>query len=335
MKKSVLKPILLIGVLALIATPLFLVSCKNDNSGSGKGKGKLPPVVLVNPNIKVPSFSQDSAYKFIEKQLSFGPRVPNSAPHADCADWLIRKFISYGAEVQTQPAVVQAYDGTPLNMQNIIASYNPDRAQRIMLTAHWDTRPVADQDVERQDEPIPGANDGGSGVGVLLEIARLIGQDSNLNIGVDIILWDAEDYGNSNVPDSYCLGSQYWARNPHKANYNPVYGINLDMVGGINARFTQEGQSITYAPSVVQKVWNTSSKIGYSKFFSTLKTPGIIDDHLYINQIAKIPTIDIIDNQPGTSFFGQWHTHADDIHIISKETLKAVGQTVLTVVYNE
>lgn len=330
MKQNFLKslPFLIIKVL-LIAIVAY--SCNNSSTGDGKS----PTVELVSADIAVPDFSSDSAYRFIQEQLAFGPRVPNTPGHVACASWLIKKLISYGAKVETQPAVVQAYDGTPLNMQNIIASYRPNRAQRIMLSAHWDTRPVADQDDERQDQPIPGANDGGSGVAVLLEMARLIGQDSTLKLGVDIFFWDAEDYGNSAVDDSYCLGSQYWASNPHKANYSPLYGINLDMVGGENARFTQEGQSISYAPNVVNRVWNTASKIGYGRYFSTLKTPGIIDDHLYINQVARIPMIDIIDNPSTGAFFEEWHTHEDDIDVISKETLKAVGQTLLTVLYNQ
>ena len=315
---------------------LFGISCQSD-SDSGKGKIKQKDKSVEISQLNVPDFSEDSAFVYIEKQLDFGPRVPNSSGHVACASWLVEKLNRFGAEVSTQAAVVQAYDGTPLNMQNIIARINPDRAKRIMLSAHWDTRPVADQDkdLSKRGDPIPGANDGGSGVAVLLELVRQIVKDSSLNLGVDIFLWDAEDYGNSNVEDSYCLGSQYWAKNKKPVNYQALYGINLDMVGGINARFTQEGQSLTYAPNVVKKVWNTASKLGYGKYFSPLKTDGILDDHYYINRLANIPMIDIIDRQPGISFFGQWHTHQDDIHIISKESLKAVGHTVLTILYME
>ncbi|MEO0900361.1 MAG: M28 family peptidase [Bacteroidota bacterium] len=323
--------------IVLLICALFLFSCENDNGNSGKGGTTKPAEVLVNSAIKVPDFSADTAYELIAKQLDFGPRVPNTSGHIECANWIIKKLESYGAKVEVQPAQVTSWDGTVLNIQNIIGSYRPDRAKRIMLSAHWDTRPVADQDdnEEFHDTPIPGANDGGSGVAVLLEIARQIGMDSTLNVGVDLFFWDAEDGGKGSIPDSYCLGSQYWAKNPHKKNYRPVYGINLDMVGGIGARFKKEGQSISYAPRVVKRVWNTGAQLGYSSYFSTLTTDGIIDDHLYINRIAGIPMIDIIDSQPGVSFFEHWHTMQDNMDAISKESLKATGHTVLTVIYND
>jgi glutaminyl-peptide cyclotransferase len=228
----------LLWVLSLIAF-VTLAACGDDNAAKANKLNE----VEVEPDLPIPDFSADSAYAFIEKQLSFGPRVPNTGGHLACADWMVKKFEAYGAKVKRQTAVVNAFDGTPLNMQNIIASYNPEKNRRILLSAHWDSRPFADQDSVRQNEPIPGANDGGSGVGVLLEIARQLGQMAP-RVGVDIILWDAEDYGKTEVAGSYCLGSQYWVENKHKANYSAMYGINLDMVGAHNARFTREGHSM-------------------------------------------------------------------------------------------
>ena len=190
--------------------------------------------------------------------------------------------------------------------------------------------------------PILGANDGGSGVGVLLEIARNINL-KNPKIGVDIIFFDAEDYGqpeNSNYPlmqDSWCLGSQYWSKNPHKANYFARYGILLDMVGAKDATFRHEQISFYYASSILQKVWRKANRLGFGKYFVFENAQQIVDDHLYVNQITGIPTIDIIEYDPATesNFNKHWHTHRDDMKNIDKETLNAVGQTILDVIYHE
>lgn len=294
--------------------------------------------------VEVPSFNADSAYNFIAKQVAFGPRVPNTNGHKECAKFLIEKLNSYADTVIVQEAQLTAFDGTVLDSKNIIASFKPQRAKRVMLCAHWDTRPFADQDESNRDVAIEGANDGGSGVGVLLEMARRFALKKP-DIGVDIILFDSEDYGQPNdselprMEHSYCLGSQYWSQNLHKPNYFAKYGILLDMVGGKGAVFTQELASVTFAPRVVQKVWNTAATLGFGGQFSFQKTPLVIDDHLYINNLAqgRVPTIDIIEHDPKTesNFYEHWHTHDDNLENIDKNTLKAVGQTVMHVVYNE
>lgn len=294
---------------------------------------KTPPPPPLE-EISYPGFSADTAYALIEQQLAFGPRVPNTQGHADCAKWIQTKLRSYGAKVQVQEAVLQAYDGTPLHSKNIIASFNPDKARRIMLSAHWDTRPVADQDSARRDEPIPGANDGGSGVAVLIELARLMHQQAP-TVGVDLFFWDSEDYGNPNVDGSYGLGAQHWARNKHNPAYLPMYGINLDMVGGKDAYFSREGLSMKYASKIVEKVWQTARRLGHDTYFKTHRSAPLTDDHRYVNEIAKIQMIDIIDQPNGQGFFEHWHTHQDDIDAISKETLKAVGETMADVMYRE
>lgn len=322
------------NVLYLLAFLVLLAGCQED---TGKKPPEKTPIVqpkVVLPDLPVPDFSAEQAYQYIEKQLSFGPRVPNTAAHANCANWLMETFATHGAAVSSQNALVTAHDGKQLSLQNIIAQFQPEKKQRIMLSAHWDSRPYADQDTERTNEPIPGANDGASGVAVLLEIARHLGQ-ANPYIGVDIFLWDGEDYGVSNVQDSYCLGSQYWAKNKHIPKYQAKYGINLDMVGAKDAFFPKEGQSLRFAPSVVEKVWDTAARLGYDNYFSLMASDGIIDDHLYLNLLAGIPYIDIIHQPEGQGFFSAWHTHDDDIDVIDPETLKAVGQTLLAVVYGE
>lgn len=286
--------------------------------------------------VKVPDFNPDSSYEWIAKQLSFGPRVPGTISHQNCRDWIVKKLESYGAKVHIQKAKIKTYNGKELEISNIIASYNPEKTKRVMLSAHWDTRPFADEDTVNQSIPIPGANDAASGVAVLLEIARNLSNDSLVPIGIDIFLWDAEDMGNSEVEDSYCLGSQYWAKNPYPPNYKAAFGINLDMVGAKNAQFPQEGVSLKYAKGVLDKVWQAAHQIGYGGFFIFQQSAPITDDHYYINKISGIPMIDIIHKDiTKDQFFEQWHTHGDNLDVIDKTTLKAVGQTLLHVIYNE
>jgi len=308
---------------------------KAENKNTGQSKGA---------TVNVPSFNEDSAFLFVSRQTDFGPRVPNTAAHANCALWLEETLKKYTGNVVVQQAKVRAYNGVLLNMKNIIASFNPGTPGRVILCAHWDSRPYADwdEDESKHRTPIDGANDGASGVGVLLEVARII-STHKLNTGVDIILFDTEDYGepqddnNEYREDNWGLGSQYWSKNPHVPNYKANYGILLDMVGVENANFTKEGFSMQYAPDVVNKVWEAASRLGYGNYFSAEQTAPITDDHYYINKISGIPTIDIIhhDSQTRSGFYKFWHTTGDNIGNVNKNALKAVGQTLLTVLYEE
>ncbi|MCK5705697.1 MAG: M28 family peptidase [Cyclobacteriaceae bacterium] len=299
--------------------------------------------------ITVPSFNSDSAYLFIQKQVDFGPRVPNTDAHKVCGDFLVNKLKSYGAKVTEQNFREQAYNGTILHLKNIIAAYNPNARKRILLASHWDTRPYADKDFAGRYEAIDGANDGGSGVGILLEVARILSKNEKPNTGIDIILFDGEDYGehedvkntplkNGLVQIWWCLGSQYWADHPHVPKYSAYYGILLDMVGSKNARFYKEGGSMQFAPKVVKKVWKTARSLGYSNYFINTNSPGIMDDHIFVNRDAKIPMIDIVEFDPDSPsyYFGDYHhTRKDNMSIIDKQTLQAVGETVLYTIYNE
>ena len=291
--------------------------------------------------VEVPVFNVDSAYHFIQEQVNFGPRYLSSKCWEQCGDYLVQKLSNYTPHVQEQNSRITTYDGKSHTLRNVIASFSPHKNNRVLLCAHWDTRHVADHDDDRQNEPILGANDGGSGVGVLIEIARLLSQKES-RIGIDIILFDAEDYGdpNSNSPNSatsWCIGSKYWSENPHTPNYYAQYGILLDMVGAKDARFTHEGLSRNYAQRILKKVWKTAHNLGHGEYFAYQMTPQIIDDHLYINTVANIPTIDIIefDMNTNSGFNKHWHTHGDDMNNIDKNTLNAVGQTVTSVIYNE
>ena len=321
----------LIGFLILFVT---IIAC---NSNENKVVEKKPKV-----KVEVPNFNSDSAYFFVEQQVNFGPRVISSKAWDNCSKYLTNKLESYNAKVIVQQAPITTYDQKKHTLRNIIGSYSPEKNNRIALFAHWDSRHVADYDTINTSKPILGANDGGSGVGVLLEIARNLNL-KNPKIGVDIIFFDAEDYGqpeNSKFPimnDSWCLGSQHWSKNPHKQNYFAKYGILLDMVGGKDAEFWQESISSYYASNIIKKVWDVAHNIGYSNFFIYKNSPQIMDDHYYVNTIAGIPTIDIIEYDPfsKTNFNKHWHTHADNMNNVDRKTLKAVGQTVMNVIYSE
>lgn len=290
-----------------------------------------------------PKFNSDSAYAFIQQQVDFGPRVPESPGHTMTKAWLLSKFESFGFEVQTQDFKAKTYDGLTWDLTNIIASYNPKATKRILLAAHWDTRRIADKDTERLDDPIDGANDGGSGVGVLLEIARTISsQGLKPEVGIDIILFDGEDDGEpefATVRDNsqiwWCLGSQYWSKNKHIPNYSAYYGILVDLVGGKGARFYKEGYSRKYASGILKKVWDNAARIGQEDFFLNRDSPEIMDDHLFVNDWAGIPMIDIIEFSPDYGFGHYHHTHADNMEVIDRRTLQAVGETVLFTIYQE
>lgn len=317
-----------------------LMACET-NKGTQRAEGLEEEKV----DIPVPDFKAEKAYQFIADQVNFGPRVPNTTAHRETKQYLADQLVAFGATVVEQDFEAKAYDGELLQLTNIIGSFFPEKQKRILLAAHWDTRKVADKDTERVFDPIDGANDGGSGVGVLLEIARILGSsDLKPNIGIDIIFFDGEDNGRPEFEDRmskdelwWCLGSQHWSRNKHKADYTAFYGILLDMVGARGAQFYREGTSVRYAPSIVRKVWNTAHELGFSDFFIKEDGPGITDDHVFVNEIAKIPMIDIVDFDMDSDrlFRDYHHTHADNMDIIDKATLKAVGQTVLQVIYYE
>ncbi|MDD4608583.1 MAG: M28 family peptidase [Bacteroidaceae bacterium] len=324
--------------LLLVFMVLFSVSCKM--------KSQKPTAVSTSvKEITPPLFNADSAYHFVAQQVDFGSRVPNSKAHQACGDYLVDQLTKYGAKVYQQKDVVMGYDGKQLQMRNIIGSYNDKSFKRVLLAAHWDTRPWADNDPNPANHhtPILGANDGASGVGLLLEVARLL-QLQQPNIGIDIIFFDLEDYGTPQFaegPDqenTWCLGSQYWANHPHKENYNARYGILLDMVGGKNATFFKEGISVEKAPGVVDKVWSIAESLGHGAFFVNRLGSYVTDDHLYVNQLANIPCIDVIayeEHNQQSSFGSFWHTLNDNMDVIDKSTLKAVGETITAVIYKE
>ena len=314
-----------------------MISC-SQNPSSSSAKVESQPVKQQN----VPAFDADSAWVFVENQVKFGPRVPNSEAHVACGNYLTSELKRFGAQVYEQEATLTAYNGTQLKAKNIIGSYNPENSKRVLLFAHWDSRPYADHDKDpaNHKKPIDGADDGASGVGVLLEMARQFSIKSPA-IGIDIIFFDAEDYGTPDFvkeshENTWCLGAQFWAKNPHVKGYKADFGILLDMVGAKNASFFKEATSMRYAPQFVEEVWSSARDLGYGKFFINAEGGAITDDHQYVILGRNIPCIDIIytDPESDNGFGPHWHTQNDTMDNIDRETLKAVGQTVLQVVYN-
>jgi Zn-dependent M28 family amino/carboxypeptidase len=326
-------------VLLLAAVMVFplLKSCLSDNTTTTNNTQQTNKPTV--PQVPVPDFNGDSAYYFVQKQVDFGSRVPNSAAHRKCAEWIAAEFRRMGLNVIEQKFQARHYDGRTLNGVNIIAQYNPQATRRILYAAHWDSRFIADKDDKDQQKPILGADDGGSGVGVLLEMARTL-QNNPVDIGVDFVCFDLEDQGNDaddgkDHSETWCLGAQHWARNLHQPGYMPQFGILLDMVGAKNPRFQKEGVSRTAAPLIVDKVWALAASMGYGGNFVNEDGQGITDDHLFVIRYARIPMIDII-NRPETTdsgFVPHWHTHDDNMSAIDKSTLKMVGQVCTAVIY--
>ena len=331
------RALLILGVL------IAFVSCDNNNKPtqtSQKNEKK---------NVVVPAFDGNSAFEFVKKQCDFGPRVPGTDAHQQCADWMIETLNGYADTVFVQDFKARVYDGKVFDGKNIIAAFNPNAKKRIIVAAHWDSRPFADNDPDEENwkKSIDGANDGASGCGVMMEMARVM-KSSRIddNIGIDLIFFDLEDYGAPKWADesmrndlSWGLGSQYWSKKPHIDGYKAYYGILLDMVGASNPRFPKEYYSQSNAAWVLNKVWRTARGMGYDEAFTNELGDPINDDHIYMIHYAGIPTIDIIDlngDEDRTScFFPYWHTIKDNIEQIDVKTLQMVGNVMMKVVYNE
>jgi Zn-dependent M28 family amino/carboxypeptidase len=321
---------------ALLVSTVFAVILPYLPQPGGRGGTAAEPMPE-QPRVAqlpVPDFNADSAYHFVQKQVDFGPRVPNSAAHQKCAAWLASEFRRHGLVVIEQKFKAEHYKGTTFNAVNIIGQYRPELGRRILLAAHWDSRFQADKDDKNRDKPIAGADDGGSGVAVLLEIARLLAANP-VPIGVDFILFDVEDQGDDNgAAETWCLGAQHWAKNLHKPGYSPYQAVLLDMVGAKGARFMKEGLSMQVAPGTVDKIWGLAASLGYGQYFDPTPRSGITDDHAFVVRDARIPMIDIISTpNDGEQPFGDYHhRHTDNMGIIDRNTLKAVGQTMMAFV---
>ena len=290
----------------------------------------------------VPIFNSDSAYLYVKAQCDFGPRVPGTEAHAACLNYFVEQFNRFNADtVIVQEGETMLYDGSKMPIRNVVASYGIGKSNRVMICAHWDSRAFADNDInpDNRRKPIIGANDGASGVGVILELARQLGM-KDAAMGVDLILFDLEDWGapdwaQSQLSDGgWALGSKYWAQRPHIPGYQAQFAILLDMVGAPGAQFYREYFSDQYASWVIDRVWNKAADLGLSHIFVNQRGGGVTDDHLNVIR-AGIPCIDIIQFQPDTeSGFGDyWHTHNDDMRNIDPATLDAVGRVLMETIY--
>ena len=319
-------------VLALATGGLLLSSCSKPAQSAAES---------------VAPFSADSAYEYIAAQVAFGPRVPGTGAHEACARFLRETLRDMGAQVRIEQGQLPNYKGEAQPVYNIIGSFVPDAKRRVLLCAHWDCRPWCDQEENYDDrqQPVLGANDGASGVGVLLEVARRLGMTDSLRLGVDIVFFDVEDMGTpafytgKEREDTWCLGSQLWAkmRTQDGSNKSYLYGILLDMVGSPDAVFPKEYYSSQYALATLNTVWRTAQRLGYGRYFRNENSYPLTDDHFYVNTLAGIPCVDIVhyDVQSGTGFAHYWHTAHDDMQNISRATLDAVGKTLMTVITEE
>lgn len=310
----------------LLFIALLICSCKSEKASTED---------TADTKVVEQQFNADSAYNYIVAQCGFGARTPGSEAHRLCGDYIVKKFTDLGMQVTEQKANLTMWDGKTYECRNIIASYLPDASQRIIIASHWDSRPWADadKDASKHGVAVMAANDGASGVAVMMETARQI-KELGIKYGIDFICFDLEDYGTPEDEEGpadgsdWCVGSAYWASHLHRENYRADCGILLDMVGGKGAKFRYEGFSMQNAQTVVAQIWGAAKTAGYADFFPEEQGGHINDDHLNLIKIG-IPTADIISYYDGIPSFGPtWHTTNDTPENISKETLKAVGQTL-------
>lgn len=315
---------------ALFAVFAMLMACGATKSDSSSDSSDSSDAGAANADRPAPAFSADSAYSYAARQVAFGPRVPGSDAHRKCGEWLASTLRSHGAEVEQQTSTITTFDGTCIPMRNIIARINPSSPERILLLAHWDSRPWADNDPDpaKHDTPVDGANDGASGTALLLELSRVLAQDSTFSgTGVDILLCDAEDWGTENNDESWAMGARYFARDAAAKGYMPKAAILVDMVGAPDATFMREYFSQQAAPALADEIWNIAASLGYASMFPNRMGSAVNDDHVELIK-AGIPAIDIIDYREGSGFFPAWHTTADNLDAICPATLGAVGSVL-------
>lgn len=286
---------------------------------------------------KIPDFDSINVMNYIKRQLDFGPRNPNSFGHRQTMLFLHDELSKFGDTTFIQKFSYPGYNNERLELGNIISSFNPSNPNRILFCAHWDTRPRAEKDINDQQKtlPIPGANDGASGVGILIELAKVL-KNTKINYGIDIVLFDAEDYGTEGDLINYSIGAKYFSQN-RPSYIKPAFGILLDMVGDKNAVFKREPNSMRYAPDIVDLVWKIATQIGASSFSNQISSP-IYDDHIPLGEmgmkVIDIIDADLVEAETPNPERNYWHTHNDTIENLSPKTLGEIGRVLLHLIYS-
>ena len=306
----------------------FFLNC-SDNSPQKKNPPSLRDVDVAQSFI--PEFNGRTAFDYVKGQVKFGPRNPGSIAHERCLDYLEFEMRKYANAVNLQTFTHAGYDGKPLKMTNVISSFNLQASTRILLVAHWDSRPWADQDTDpnNQQHPIIGANDGASGVAILMEIARNL-KIHPPKVGVDILFVDGEDYGKEGDSHNYLLGSKYFATHLPQG-FSPIFGVVVDMVGDKELQIQKEPTSLKYAPDIVELIWSTAKQLNIYQFSESLQN-SVMDDHVPLNN-AGIKTIVLIDFDYPDESNRFWHTMDDTVDKCSSESLEAVGRVLTHVIY--
>lgn len=283
---------------------------------------------------RIPVFNGNAAFTHLVAQCDFGPRNPGSVGHQKALDYFLNVLTTLADTVSTQSFTeIMPRSKQKVEMHNIIAQFNPKAKKQIMISAHWDTRPWGDRSLSimRKDQPILGANDGASGVAILLELAKVL-HDNPQKIGVNLVLFDAEDFGSSGDSWSYCKGSQYFAKNLPITL--PEYAINLDMVGDANLEIYIERISYKQNPSLVLELWGLAEELKLSGFKKMAKY-SIFDDHVPLYELAGIPAVDIIDFDYPDEKTNYHHTYNDIVENCSPESLRQVGTLMVHHIYNQ
>ncbi len=275
-------------------------------------------------------FDGQRAFSYITAQMAFGPRIPNTDGHRKTGDWILEQLKARADSVEVQAFTHVTVSGDTLRLRNFIGRFRPELKDRVLFLAHWDTRPRADQsrNLGAQEQPVPGANDGASGVAVLLGIADALKKQPPA-VGVDLLFVDGEDYGDWSIAKDVLLGSRYYASRL-TADNRPLYAVLFDMVGDRDLQLFREGNSVARAPEVVERVWSKAQELGYGRYFRATGETSATDDHIPLLD-AGVHAIDLIDFDygPDNSY---WHTTEDTADKLSAKSLQIVGDVALALV---